>query len=29
FAEVYPETELGAAIMDRLEKAAGNRRIRE
>lgn len=29
FAEVYPETELGAAIMNRLEKAAGNRRIRE
>ncbi|ECB9672210.1 threonylcarbamoyl-AMP synthase [Listeria monocytogenes] len=29
FAEVYPETELGAAIMNRLEKAAGNRRITE
>ncbi|UHP09911.1 threonylcarbamoyl-AMP synthase [Listeria marthii] len=29
FAEVYPETELGAAIMNRLEKAAGNRRISE
>ncbi|MBC1470436.1 L-threonylcarbamoyladenylate synthase [Listeria seeligeri] len=29
FAEVYPETELGAAVMNRLEKAAGNRRISE
>ncbi|TYU71342.1 threonylcarbamoyl-AMP synthase [Listeria monocytogenes] len=29
FAEVYPETKLGAAIMNRLEKAAGNRRITE
>ncbi|HDA9699502.1 TPA: threonylcarbamoyl-AMP synthase [Listeria innocua] len=29
FAEVYPETELGAAIMNRLEKAAGSRRISE
>ncbi|EAF3627586.1 threonylcarbamoyl-AMP synthase [Listeria monocytogenes] len=29
FAEVYPETELGAAIMNRLEKAAGKRRITE
>ncbi|NVS22494.1 threonylcarbamoyl-AMP synthase [Listeria monocytogenes] len=29
FAEVYPEMELGAAIMNRLEKAAGDRRITE
>ncbi|MBC1759816.1 L-threonylcarbamoyladenylate synthase [Listeria ivanovii] len=29
FAEVYPEIKLGTAVMNRLEKAAGNRRISE